>query len=260
VTTIPLNGGHAVYVQPRGAREWLIDCGDKNAVEFTLKPFLQTRGVNRLANLLLTHGDARQVGGVPLLMQTFPVRQAFASPVSSRSPRYHEALSDLEMKSKLHKYATNGFTFPPWTFLHPNGSDHFAFAGDNAVVTFGVFDGVRVLLVSNLGKAGQNAVMGRHPELTAEIVVAGLPGAGEPLATEWLAALRPKLIIIADSEFPSTRRATKDVARRLQRSSATVLFTRQAGAVTVEMRARVWRVQTARPVIDIEPDISPRRE
>ncbi len=246
ITALPLNGGHAIYVQPRGASEWLIDCGDNNAVDFTLKPFLQAQGENSLANFLLTQGDGRQIGGVSHLHEIFPIRQAFSSPAPSRSPRYREALSELEVKSKLKRCATNGFKATPWTILHPDSTDRFALAGDNAVVSLGTFDGVRVLLVPNLSKAGQNAVAARHPQLTADIVIAGLPSSGEPLASDWLSVVRPKLIIVADSELPATRRASPDLAKRLRKSGATVVFTRQAGAVTLAIRDGKWRVKTAR--------------
>ena len=35
-----------------------MDCGNTNAVEFILNPFLRAQGVNRLSCLALTHGDA----------------------------------------------------------------------------------------------------------------------------------------------------------------------------------------------------------
>ena len=252
LTVVPLSGGHAAFVQPRGTRDWLIDCGSESAVDFTLKPFLQANGVNHVENFLLTHGDARQIGGAIRLNKLFPVRQAFASPVASRSSRYREALSELELRSKLHKCATNGFRFPPWTILHPNASDHFPSAEDNAVVALGIFDGVRVLLASDLGRAGQNAIFTRHPELRADIIIAGLPTNDEPLATEWLETLRSKFIVVADSESPANRRASTALVRRLQQSGATVVFAREAGAVTFLIRNGTWRVTTARPVSALE--------
>jgi competence protein ComEC len=253
LTALPLGGGHAIHVQPRDTEEWLIDAGDKMAFQFTLKPYLQAQGVNRLDNLLLTHGDARQVGSAPELHQIFPVRQAWASPLSSRSPVYQEALSKLETAARLKRSATNGYEVAPWKFLHPDTRDRFTTADDNTVVTLGTFDGVRVLLASDLGKLGQNALFARHPDLRADIVIAGLPTRGEPLATEWLAALRPKWVIIMDSEIPATRRASQELMKRLRRSGASTLFTRETGAVTLSIRDGAWRVQTARPVAALEP-------
>jgi competence protein ComEC len=214
VTALPLNGGHTVFVQPRSARDWLFDCGDETALPFTLKPFLQANGVNRLANFVLTHGDARQAGGAALLQETFPVRRAWTSPVSFRSIGYREALSQIETRTDLCRCVTNNLRVATWKFLHPQNTDRFALADDNAVVALGTFDGVRVLLASDLGRAGQSALATRHPDLRADIVFAGLPTRGEPFASDWLAIVRPKLIVVIDSEFPATRRAPRELERR----------------------------------------------
>ncbi len=252
LTALPLSGGHAVYVQPRDGGDWLLDCGSRRAMDFTLKPYLQAQGLNRLDHFLLTQGTARQIGGAQSLNELFPIRKTYSSPLASRSSPYREALADLEMTSKLQKCATNGFRFPPWTILHPGTSDRPSVAEDESVVALGDFDGVRVLLTSGLGKRGQNAFCMRHSDQRADIVISGLPTSGEPLADEWLEMLRPRLIVIVDSELPPTRRAGKGLRHRLQRHADTVLFTREAGAVSLAIRGGEWQVETAWPVSAIE--------
>jgi competence protein ComEC len=222
LTVLPLGGGHAVHVLPRDDAEWLCNSGDRSAFIFTLKPYLQAQGVNRLDNFLLMHSTARNIGGVALLQETFPVRQAWTSPLPSRSTVYREALEVLERNARLRLTATNGDAVSVWRFLHPGAGDSFRSADDRAIVALGDFDGVRVLLAPDLGAAGQNAVFARHPDVRAEIVIAGLPASGEPLAAEWLAALRPRLIIIADSELPAPRRASRALAGRLRATGAEV--------------------------------------
>jgi beta-lactamase superfamily II metal-dependent hydrolase len=56
-----------------------------------------------------------------------------------------------------------------------------------------------------------------------------------------------------DSEIPATRRASQELMKRLRRSGASTLFTRETGAVTLSIRDGAWRVQTARPVAALEP-------
>ncbi len=260
ITVLPFSTAHAVCVQPaRGAREWLIDCGERGAIDFTLKPFLQANGFNDIAHLVLTHGDVRYMGGAVRLHEIFPVRDTCISPTLFRSSRYREIVSDLEIKSRLQRSATNGFSSPPWQVLHPASTDRFALAEDGAVVALGTFDGVRVLLVANLGKVGQNAVLIRHPELRADIVVTGLPENNEPLVSAWLEVLRPKLIIAADSETP-TRRATPALLARLRRSGAEVISTRAAGAVTLSIKDHAWRMKTARPIAALDEKNEMQRE
>lgn len=260
LTVLPLNGAHAVAVQPaRGGSEWLINCGDRGAVEFTIKPFWQAQGGNGIDNLLLTHGDSRFVSGAVPLHELFPVRDTWVSTVPARSPHYREVLSDLELRSRVHRTATNGFALKHWRVLHPNATDRFPNAADNSVVALGDFDGVRVLLVANLDRAGQNAVFTRHPDLRPDILINGVSGTDAPLASDWLDVLRPRLIVVADSESPSRRLGPTALAQ-MRRMGAEVIACHSAGAVTLSIRDSKWRVKTARPIgFELETAAGPTR-
>ncbi|HZL80175.1 MAG TPA: hypothetical protein VFC17_15185, partial [Candidatus Limnocylindrales bacterium] len=92
--------------------------------------------------------------------------------------------------------------------------------------------------------AGQSALLERPDDLHAAIVVAGLPTAGEPLCDALIDAIQPRVIIIADSEFPATRRASRALHERLVQKKIPVIYTRDAGAVTILTTTRGWELQT----------------
>ena len=72
LTVLPLNGGHAVFVDAAGRKnDWLVNCGDENAVKFTLKPFLRAQGVNQIPRLVLTEGDVRNYRRRGIARRTF---------------------------------------------------------------------------------------------------------------------------------------------------------------------------------------------
>jgi beta-lactamase superfamily II metal-dependent hydrolase len=79
-------------------------------------------------------------------------------------------------------------------------------------------------------------------------VVSGLPAQGEPLAEALLDTIRPRVIIITDSEYPAGARASHALRERLARRHVPVLYTRECGAVTIEIRARTWRVRGMRGI------------
>ncbi len=254
LTVLPVGGSHIIYLEPaRGGEQWLINCGSRSGAGFTLKPFLQARGVNRLEHLVLTHGDSDFFGGVSELRTAFRFEDILVSPVAFRSAAYQSTLTELEKLGRVRRLATNGFAARPWIILHPGPAERFPLAEDNAIVAWGEFEGVRVLLVPQLGKAGQNAFVKRHSDLRADIVIAGLPVKDEPLAAEWLAVLKPRLIVIADSETSLSRRASHALLSRLRRTGAAVLHTGAAGSTTISVREGAWRTATAREVIASEP-------
>jgi beta-lactamase superfamily II metal-dependent hydrolase len=127
--------------------------------------------------------------------------------------------------------------------LYPGPTNHFPQADDNALVLKGEFHGTRVLLLSDLGRPGQNALLERTNDLRADIVVTGLPEQTESLSDALLAAVQPKVIIVMDSEFPATKRASAALHERLEKRNIPVVYTRTAGAVKISLRPNRWSVK-----------------
>jgi competence protein ComEC len=246
---LPLNGGGAVYVDAPGqSRDLLIDCGDSNAVQRVTRPFFRAHGVNRLPCLALTHGDTRQVGGAQALRTTLPVAQVATSPVSSRSPAYRRILADLARTPEAHRTVARGQQLSGWTVLHPGADDHFAQGDDNALVLFADIGGTKILLLSDLGCAGQERLLARWPEIKADILVTGLPDKSDPAGDELLDAVKPRLIVITDSEYPATRRTSAAQRDRLALRQVPILCTRETGALTITLSGTNWAVRTVNRV------------
>jgi ComEC/Rec2-related protein len=279
ITVLPLNGGHCVFVDAPGRKnDWLVDCGNDSAVEFTLKPFLRAQGVNKIQRLILTHGDARNIGGAELLNELFGIGEIYTGPVPFRSRTYREIIAEFEkppagksdwwgeshsspnLKNDLgstesrptkksdaisrHQIINRGDTLGCWQALYPEATNNFQRADDNALVLLGNFSGTRILLLSDLGHDGQSALLESTNDLRADIVVAGLPNEGEPLCDALLDAIHPKVVVIADSEFPATRRASPELKERLAGRKVPVIYTRTAGAVTIVTRSNDWKLWT----------------
>jgi competence protein ComEC len=245
LTVLPLNGGHAVFVDAAGRKnDWLVNCGDENAVNFTLKPFLRAQGVNHVQRLVLTHGDLRSSGGAESLNKLFGIGEIYTSPARFRSMAYREIIAEFEKQPRRHRIINRGGTAGCWQVLHPDATDDFDRADDAALVLLGNFYGTRVLLLSDLGREGQSALLSRTNNLRADIVIAGLPDEGEPLCDALLDAAQPKVIVIADSDFPATRRASPKLRARLEQKGISVIYTRTAGAATILLRPDGWELRT----------------
>lgn len=244
LTVLPLSGGHAVFVNAPGRQnDWLIDSGNKSSVERVMTPFLRAQGVNRLPHFILTHGEISYTGGAQLVEELFRPRNIYSSTVRFRSPEYRkfqaEPAGNLSERNSLKR----GDQIGPWTVLHPDAKDRFPKAGDNALVLRGEIGGARVLLLSDLGRLGQDALLERAPDLRADVVVSGLPADGEPLNDALLAAIQPRVIVIADADYPATKRANKALQERLARSGVPVIYTRVAEAVMLEARRNSWELR-----------------
>jgi beta-lactamase superfamily II metal-dependent hydrolase len=254
LTVLPLNGGHAVFVDAAGRQnDWLINSGSKESVQFTLKDFLRARGVNGIPRLVLTEGDSQNCGGTALLDELFGIGELWTSNAQFRSAAYRQAVADSDKPPSNHRIFHYDDSAGSWRVLWPAPTKHFPRADDNALVLSGNFSGTKVLLLSDLGRAGQNELLSTTNDLRADIVIAGLPNEGEPLCNPLLDAIHAKLIIIADSEFPASRRASRELKDRLAQSNVPVIYTRDVGAATIVADNSGWQLETTRGQESILP-------
>ncbi|HXF11297.1 MAG TPA: ComEC/Rec2 family competence protein [Desulfuromonadaceae bacterium] len=243
VTVLPLNGGHCVFVDAPGrGKDWVIDCGNERAVDSTLKPFLRGQGVNTIPRLALTEGTAMNCGGAKLADDLFGVGELWTSPIHFRSSVYNEIVAGFEKSHHPHKFFHDGDDDGCWTVLWPD-TNHFTRADDSALVLCGDFSGSKILLLSDLGRNGQSELLSRTNGLRADIVVSGLPTEGEPLSDPLLDAIQPKVIVIVDSEYPATRRASQALKDRLAQKNVPVVYTRESGAATIVVDNEGWKIR-----------------
>lgn len=245
LTVLPLNGGCAVFVRDgKSSGNLLVDCGDTNAVEFITQPFLHAQGVNHLPRLALTQGDLRDIGGAQPVCDAFSIDEVFTSAVRFRSPAYRQTIAALDQKPGCHKIVNRGDSIGIWQVLYPAATNNFPQADDNSLVLQGEIHGVKILLLSDLGRRGQEILFNQTNDLRADIVVTGLPEKTPPLSDALLEKIQPKIIIVADSEFPATKRASAALCERLEQRNIPVIYTRTAGAVTILLRPDGWELRT----------------
>jgi competence protein ComEC len=242
---LPLSGGQAVFVNSPGRNAGLLfNCGNVRPAGSVTKPYLRAQGVNRLPGFVLTHGEVRENGGALLIDGLFRPQRTYASPVKFRSGPYRVALDELEQDTNRFKVVAAGDAIGPWKVLYPEATNHFQQADDNSMVLIGNVGGIRVLLLSDLGVAGQQALLERSNDLRADIVIAGLPARGEALGDELFGAIRPRLIVLVDSDYPANLRASAKLRSRLRSHQARVVFTRFSGAVSITFKKGRWKLST----------------
>jgi ComEC/Rec2-related protein len=243
LTVLPLDGGHAVFINGAGYHnQWLVDSGNAGAVNFTLTPFLRAQGVNKIPRLVLTEGDAKNCGGATLLGQIFGVGELWTSSVHFRSGIYNQTLDSFAKQSSSRRIFNYGDTNGGWHVLWPAGTNDLTRADDNALVLLGNFSGTKVLLLSDLSLVGQSALMAATNDLHADIVIAGLPTASEPLGNALADAIHPGVIVIADSDYPPMRHASRKLKDRLEQRDAPVIYTRDSGAVKIVINQTGWKL------------------
>jgi len=92
-------------------------------------------------------------------------------------------------------------------------------------------------LLSDLTARGQNELLAAHPNLHAEVVIAGLPSQGEALSPGFLECLQPKLIVVQDDGHPSGSRAPLPLRERLSQSGIATYYTSDTAVLEIRLTA-----------------------
>jgi len=241
ITLLP-PAGTPIFVDLPGRKEdLLVDCSSAREAGFSVRRFLHARGLGAVRNFALTHGDIHHAGGFPLLFAEFSPAVVFTGGAGGRSPAYRQALRLLGEMPEKHRRVAAGDEVAGWRVLHPAAA-RFPRADDNALVLARKMDGWRVLLLSDLGTRGQQALLEQGENLRADLVFAGMPENGEPLAPELLAAIQPRVIILGTTRYPVWSMGSPELRARLEKAAEFVFYANDGGAVTASFSTEECRI------------------
>ncbi|XHR26846.1 MAG: ComEC/Rec2 family competence protein [Chthoniobacteraceae bacterium] len=246
VEALDLPGGAAIHVRinskEEGRRDWLVDCGNENAVKFTVAPYLRSRGVNRLQGVVLTHGDAQHIAGLLTLLKETPVEEVVDSYLPDRSPTRKAIQKELADQARGKSLVSRGdrLTLAPGVTLHvlfpPEGLEAGR-ADDKALVLRLDAAGRRILLSSDAGFRTEswlleNAAPG---ELRADAWIKQNHATDLSGTPDFLEAAHPSLIVASGAAFPAQERLKEEWVREVQARGIRLLRQDLGGAASLRI-------------------------
>jgi hypothetical protein len=131
------------------------------------------------------------VDGYVRLADEFQVKSTVTTAAKSRSPRSREVLKFLD--EDRHRVVAAGDEVSGWKVLHPAPGEDFAKADDEAIVLLGLVGKKRVLLMSDLGRIGQDRLAERAGAVDVVICGRSVP---EVLRPALLEKVKPKVVVL----------------------------------------------------------------
>ena len=243
LTVFDLGTGGAQLLLTRD-EAWLFDSGSARDTAAVIEPALRARGVRRLDALVLTHGDAEHAGGAAELTELFRPRSVYDSALGDRSAARRAFHRRLRESGKPKRLAFAGDRIAAGddtaiTFLHPFPAKPGRTADDQCLVTRIDHGPFRVLLMADSGAETERALLrGNRDGLRADVLVLGRHGDDVFATSEFLAAVKPRAIILAAPDPFREGGAEPALRERLAGSGAEIFDQSACGAVTVRFGDR----------------------
>lgn len=244
---LDVGAGGAIRASADG-QNWLFDCGAVRDYDRTLRPYLQSAGVNRLDGLVLSHGDSQHIGGALLLLNDMAPRH-FIDNVAPDHSRTHQQVRRLAQQIRLDCTPARaeglielGHTVSA-KVLHPAPNLTAGVADDQALVVQVKLPSATVLLMSDNGEATEHALVASRRDLRADIIVKGQNHASPSASDSFLDAVKPRLIVATSRAFPSYERIRDDWAEGVRARGIRLFRQDETGAVQVRFWDHHWEAK-----------------
>lgn len=257
IVALDVGAGSATLVQARSARI-LVDAGSAFNAPDTLRQ-LRAAGVNRLDALILSHADARHVGGVPDLLAALPIRELWVPATCWPSPVMKDVLRRAAAAGTPIRRLRAGDAgdWPGdmlWEVLWPPAELAMSCADDASLVLRIARGGVATMLAGDAGQKVEKRLVATGRSLAAAVLVAGRHGAAGATSAVWLDAVRPREAIVSAGAHALERDPDEEVIARLAARGVRLWRTDLQGAIQMDLAREPaswpragYRIRAARP-------------
>jgi competence protein ComEC len=247
--------GDAILLRTPPGRWLLVDAGPRSrqgdAGRRVVLPFLRQRGVRELAAVVVTHGDADHLGGLPSVLGEVDVGLVVEPAQPLGTALYLEYQAMVEARGTTWRPARAGDTLTvdgvTLAVLHPSAAwaaGEFE-PNENSVVLhlqYGCFD---ALLMGDAGRRVERELLRSAPQV--EVLKVGHHGSAGSTSDDWLRALRPRTAVVSVGRN-AFGHPSAEVLDRLRRGGIEVWRTDRGGAVTIRTDGSYYSVTQRGPV------------
>jgi competence protein ComEC len=287
VTALDCGGGEAIFVVLPDRTTLLVDAGDSpfawrgdggfrgrpwDPGESIVSPYLWSRGIEKLDFVVLAHAPKAHLIGLSSIVKNFRVG-AFWHPVNPPPPASVDLLAEVDRRGIPRREVAAGdritlgatqveILWPPR--LEASLRSPFR---DNSLVLRLAAGESSVLLPGGISEQAEDELVRSGQRLQATVLQVGLRGSRSPSSANFLAAVRPRAVLLTVPSGSSVGPPSPEILERLRAPDVQVFRTDRDGAVTVRLEGDLLSVRRYRaltgdlaPVVEIgSSGVSPSR-
>lgn len=213
----------------------LVDTGEAED-EAVIREYLAAQGVNRLKYLVATHPDKDHIGGMPWVLETYDVGEAWICPLSEDSKPYMRMTAALSAEGTQVAYPQAGDTaalggaqievLSPTAALLSTDDEN-----ECSLVLRITYGSTRFLLMADAQAQAESWLLKSGYDLSADVLKVGHHGSDQSTSPALVAAVAPLWAAISCGYSDDDNYPDKDTLQTLERAGVTVLRTDADGTI-----------------------------
>ncbi|HFC9409405.1 TPA: DNA internalization-related competence protein ComEC/Rec2 [Streptococcus agalactiae] len=233
-------GGRVRFEQPE---EWKQKVNQSNAKR-TLIPYLKSRGISKIDDLVITHTDTDHMGDMEVISKHFKVARLITSSGSLTNSQYVKHLSkigvavkSIEAGDKLAVMGSYLQVLYPW---HKGDGKN-----NDSIVLYGHLLGKGFLFTGDLEEEGEKQLLEAYPNLSVDILKAGHHGSKGSSSLSFLKKLSPSVVLVSAGKNNRYQHPHQETLQRFQKIKSKIFRTDQSGTIRLTGWWK-WHIQTVR--------------
>ncbi|HEW4031990.1 TPA: ComEC family competence protein [Streptococcus pneumoniae] len=260
ITMLDVGQGESIFLRDVTGKTILIDVGGKaesykkiekwqekmttSNAQRTLIPYLKSRGVAKIDQLILTNTDKENVGDLSEVTKAFHVGEIL---VSKDSLKQKEFVAELQTTQTKVRSMTVGENLPIFgSQLEVLSPRKMGDGGhDDTLVLYGKFLDKQFLFTGNLEEKGEKDLLKHYPDLKVNVLKASQHGNKKSSSPAFLEKLKPELTLISVGKSNRMKLPHQETLTRLEGINSKVYRTDQQGAIRFK-GLDSWKIESVR--------------
>ena len=252
ITMLDVGQGESIFLRDVTGKTILIDVGGKvesdkkiekwqektttSNAQRTLIPYLKSRGVAKIDQLILTNTDKEYVGDLLEVTKAFRVGEIL---VSKGSLKQKEFVAELQATQTKVRSVTTGENLAIFgSQLEVLSPRKIGDGGhEDSLVLYGKLLDKHFLFTGNLEEKGERDLLKQYPDLEVDVLKAGQHGNKKSSSSAFLEQLKPEFTLISVGKNNRTKLPHQETLTRLEGINSKVYRTDQHGAI----RFKGWK-------------------
>ena len=260
ITMLDVGQGESIFLRDVTGKTILIDVGGKaesskkiekwqekaitSNAQRTLIPYLKSRGVAKIDQLVLTNTDKEHVGDLLEVTKAFHVGEIL---VSKGSLKQKEFVAELQATQTKVRSVSTGENLPIFgSQLEVLSPRKMGDGGhEDSLVLYGKLLDKHFLFTGNLEEKGEKELLKHYPDLEVDVLKAGQHGSKKSSSSAFLEQFKPEMTLISVGKNNRTKLPHQETLTRLEGINSKVYRTDQQGAIRFK-GWRSWKIESVR--------------
>ena len=258
ITMLDVGQGESIFLRDVAGKTILIDVGGKaesdkkiekwqekvttSNAQRTLIPYLKSRGVAKIDQLILTNTDKEHVGDLLEVTKVFHVGEILVSKGSLKQKEFVAELQATRTKVRSVSVGEHLAIFGrQLEVLSPRkigDGEH-----EDSLVLYGKLLDKYFLFTGNLEEKGEKDLLKQYPDLEVDVLKAGQHGSKKSSSSSFLEKLRPEITLISVGKNNRTKLPHQETLTRLEGINSKVYRIDEQGAIRFK-GWNSWKIET----------------